>query len=262
MLSSQRWSVVRRLRSIQKGKAAAAVQHQRLSSTSVATERRHGSAQRHSDGDDQPSLKKGHDGDKTVMLFPGQESVSTANDVSALLENPNVRDMFDRASQILDFDLLRVCTEGPEERLAQNRFSQPAAVVSGLAAVEKLYASDPRAVETCCAAAGFSAGEIAALVFSGALTFDDGVHLAKVRSEAMQFASESEQSPPSALLAVFYGKNARLGLACEAAKKWIRRRENVEWPVCEVAQHLYQGAKVIGGHTQVRWQRSTSFPGV
>ena len=35
---------------------------------------------------------------------------------AGLLDVPNVRDMFDRASQILDYDLLRLCLEGPEDR--------------------------------------------------------------------------------------------------------------------------------------------------
>ena len=53
--------------------------------------------------------------------------------------------------------------------------SQPALFVAGLAAVEKLRNEDAAAVEQCSAAAGLSLGEYCALVFAGALSFEDGL---------------------------------------------------------------------------------------
>jgi hypothetical protein len=53
--------------------------------------------------------------------------------------------------------------------------SQPALYVAGLAAVEKLRNEDAAAVEQCSAAAGLSLGEYCALVFAGALSFEDGL---------------------------------------------------------------------------------------
>ena len=53
--------------------------------------------------------------------------------------------------------------------------SQPALYVAGLAAVEKLRVEDAAAVEQCSAVAGLSLGEYCALVFAGALTFEDGL---------------------------------------------------------------------------------------
>ncbi len=47
-------------------------------------------------------------------------------------------------------------------------------VVTSLAAVERLYRERPESVERCVAAAGFSVGEITALIFAGAISFDDG----------------------------------------------------------------------------------------
>ena len=51
----------------------------------------------------------------SVLLFPGQGSQFVGM-AAELVDVPNVRDMFDRASQILDYDLLRLCLEGPEDR--------------------------------------------------------------------------------------------------------------------------------------------------
>ena len=53
--------------------------------------------------------------------------------------------------------------------------SQPALYVAGLAAVEKLRGEEAAAVEQCSAVAGLSLGEYCALVFAGALSFEDGL---------------------------------------------------------------------------------------
>jgi malonyl CoA-acyl carrier protein transacylase len=58
------------------------------------------------------------------------------------------------------------------------------------AAVEVLWEIDEDAVKNCVATAGFSVGEITSLIFSGALTFEDGVKLVNIRQIAMQQASD------------------------------------------------------------------------
>ena len=57
---------------------------------------------------------------------------------------------------------------------------QPALFVGGLAAVEKLRQDDPEAVAGCSAAAGLSLGEYTALVFAGALSFEDGLKVPSI----------------------------------------------------------------------------------
>jgi [acyl-carrier-protein] S-malonyltransferase len=52
---------------------------------------------------------------------------------------------------------------------------QPALFVAGLAAVERLRAQSPATVDGCSACAGLSLGEYTALVFAGALSFEDGL---------------------------------------------------------------------------------------
>ena len=72
-----------------------------------------------------------------------------------------------------------MCLEGPKERLDDTAVSQPALYVAGLAAVEKLRAEDSAAVDQCSAAAGLSLGEYCALVFAGALSFEDGLKVCR-----------------------------------------------------------------------------------
>lgn len=55
-----------------------------------------------------------------------------------LLIYPNVKEMFDCASEILRYDLLDLCLNGPEDMLNMTVHSQVAVMVASLAAVEKL----------------------------------------------------------------------------------------------------------------------------
>jgi len=93
---------------------------------------------------------------------------------------------------VLGYDLLDICLNQPE-KLSTTAFSQPAILVATLATVERercaemAQASFPPStsvnIGAVTHAAGFSLGEYTALVFSGALTFEDGVRLIKSRAE-------------------------------------------------------------------------------
>lgn len=91
-----------------------------------------------------------------------------------LLNYPMVKEMYELASSILGYNLLSLCLDGPKKTLDQTLFCQPAILVASLASLQKLKALNPEAVENCVATAGFSVGELAALVFSKALTFENG----------------------------------------------------------------------------------------
>jgi len=75
--------------------------------------------------------------DTTALLFPGQGSQHVGM-VDDLLHYPNVRDMFNIASDILRFDLLNYCQNGPQDELDKTVHCQPAVMLTSLAGVEKL----------------------------------------------------------------------------------------------------------------------------
>lgn len=131
---------------------------------------------------------------KVAFLFPGQgaQVVGMAKDVVEKV--PAAKDLFGRASDVLGFDLLKVCVEGPAERLNATDVSQPALFVAGLAAVELLKTEKPEVVASCAGAAGLSLGEYTALVFADAISFEDGLRVVKVRGESMQAAAEATSS--------------------------------------------------------------------
>jgi [acyl-carrier-protein] S-malonyltransferase len=127
---------------------------------------------------------------------------------------PAARDLFDRASSILGYDLLRVCIEGPAERLNATDVSQPALYVAGLAALERLQRENADAALQCSAAAGLSLGEYTALAFAGAMTFEDGLRVVRVRGESMQAAAEAT---PSAMVSVLGLEPAKVEELCSKA---------------------------------------------
>lgn len=118
------------------------------------------------------------------------------------------------------YDLLDLCLNGPLEQLDRTEFCQAAVVVTSLAAAERLRHQNEEALSACIGAVGLSVGEISALIFAGAISFEDGIRLVKVRAEGMQRASEEQAS---SMATVFTTPTSRLDLAFETAKvrPWI-----------------------------------------
>lgn len=174
---------------------------------------------------------------KIAFLFPGQGAQSVGMARAACEESPEARELFRRASEILGYDLPAVCAEGPEERLNSTAVSQPAIFVSSLAAVEKLRREDPESVRSCAGAAGLSLGEYTALVFAGAMSFEDGLRTVQIRGEAMQRAAEAA---PSSMASV-------LGLAPEALERVVGEASRLGY--VRIANYLCPGNLVVSGET-------------
>lgn len=166
--------------------------------------------------------------DTCVVLFPGQGTIKVGA-VQKYLRFPQVKELFEITNEILDYDILKLCLKGPQEKLNETRFNQPATVLTSLAALEQLREERPRVFETCVATAGYSIGELTALIFSGVFTFEDGIRLVSVRGNAMQYASERS---PQGMLSVYCTPDAKVSEACKDAQKWALDN-GVEEPVCQ-----------------------------
>lgn len=110
------------------------------------------------------------------MVFPGQGTQFVGMGKN-LLVFPQVVDMFHAASEVLKYDLLKLCLEGPKTKLDQTVYTQPAIYVCSMGAVEKLKEEQPSAIENCMATAGYSIGELAALTFGGCFSFEQGNYI-------------------------------------------------------------------------------------
>jgi [acyl-carrier-protein] S-malonyltransferase len=124
------------------------------------------------------------------------------------------RALFDRAEEILGYDLAKVCFEGPEAELDTTVVSQPAIFVTSLAALETLRADSPDVLLSCEMTAGLSLGEYTALVFAGALSFEDGLRVVQRRGEAMQAAADAT---PSGMVSTLLLEREQVEAICKEA---------------------------------------------
>lgn len=113
---------------------------------------------------------------------------------------PETESMFSAASRLLGRDLYALVREGPEDVLDSTAVSQPAIFVVSLAAIQAVSRSGGDAALTAMGTAGLSLGEYSALVFSGALTFEDALEVVVRRGEYMQEACDRTPSGMSSIL--------------------------------------------------------------
>ncbi|XP_012259051.2 probable malonyl-CoA-acyl carrier protein transacylase, mitochondrial [Athalia rosae] len=178
----------------------------------------------------------------SIILFPGQGTLKVG-DVKEYLRFPDAKNLFEIANEVLEYDLLKICLEGPAELLNRTEYNQLATVVTTLAALEKLKEERPRAMETCIAIAGYSVGEITALIFSGAISFEAGIRLVRIRAAAMQDAATIT---PQGMMSVNYTPAANISDICTKAKNWALDT-GVESPECRVSIYLHPDMKIIAG---------------
>ncbi|KAK2892708.1 hypothetical protein Q8A67_012696 [Cirrhinus molitorella] len=195
--------------------------------------------------DEKPRRTRRAPGKASVLLFPGQGSQFVGMG-KGLLKYGNVKDMFAVAEKVLGYDLLSLCLNGPEKDLMKTVHCQPAVFVCSLAAVERLNHENPAAIESCVTAAGFSVGEFAALVFSGAMNFAEALFAVKVRAEAMQKASDLVSS---GMLSVIGRPQANYKHACVQAREHCLSLD-IQEPVCAIANYLFPDGRVIAGHKE------------
>jgi [acyl-carrier-protein] S-malonyltransferase len=108
-----------------------------------------------------------------ALLFPGQGSQYVGM-LKELKDMPKVKTMLEKAKDILGYDVLDLCLVGPEEKLQETQYCQPAMFIGGLAGVEKLREEKPSCADNPAFVAGLSLGEYTALCVAGVLTFEDG----------------------------------------------------------------------------------------
>lgn len=162
-----------------------------------------------------------------ALLFPGQGS-QYVKMLSEAKEIPAVKDMLAKAKGVLGYDILEVMTNGPESKLSETRYCQPAMYIGGLAGVEKLRQTKPECIDRVKAVAGLSLGEYTALTLAGVWTFEEGLRLVKLRGEAMQEAATATEQ---AMLSVAGLEQDVLDDLCKKATQ--------PGEVCQIANFLF-----------------------
>ncbi|MFK7783807.1 MAG: ACP S-malonyltransferase [Crocinitomicaceae bacterium] len=130
-----------------------------------------------------------------AYVFPGQGAQFSGMGKD-LYDNSDVaREMFEKANEVLGFEITKIMFEGTDEELKQTKVTQPAIFLhSTILAATLGDAFQPDMV------AGHSLGELSALVANKTLNFEDGLKLVSKRALAMQAACEAEPSTMAAIL--------------------------------------------------------------
>ena len=129
------------------------------------------------------------------VVFPGQGSQTIGMALGLGAASPQAAALLRRANQIVGYDLVALMANGPEERLRETRYSQPAIFVANVA----LYTAVGPELRPVISA-GHSFGELCSLTVADALTFDRALSLVAERGEAMQVAAEVVAGSMSAIL--------------------------------------------------------------
>ncbi|XP_010521989.1 PREDICTED: uncharacterized protein LOC104800771 [Tarenaya hassleriana] len=176
----------------------------------------------------------------SAFLFPGQgaQAVGMGKEAQSV---PAAAGLYKKANDILGYDLLDICLNGPKEKLDSTVISQPAIYVTSLAAVELIRAreSGQQIIDSVDVTCGLSLGEYTALAFAGAFSFEDGLKLVKLRGEAMQAAADAAKSGMVSIIGLDSEKVQQL---CDAANMEVDEGNRVQ-----IANYLCPGNYAVSG---------------
>lgn len=129
-----------------------------------------------------------------AYVFPGQGAQFPGMGKDLYENSPLAKELFNKANEILGFNITDIMFEGSVDDLKQTKVTQPAIFLHSVILAKTLSNFQPEMV------AGHSLGEFSALVANGALTFEDGLKLVSQRATAMQKACELEPSTMAAIV--------------------------------------------------------------
>ncbi|MCF8369880.1 MAG: ACP S-malonyltransferase [Bacteroidales bacterium] len=163
-----------------------------------------------------------------AYIFPGQGAQFVGMGMDLYENHAIAKELFEKANNILGFNITELMFSGSEEDLRQTKVTQPAIFLHSTILAQTLgMAFKPDMI------AGHSLGEFSALVANKALSFEDGLKLVFARAMAMQKACEAEPSTMAAIL----------GLEDEVVEKVLSEIKEIVVP----ANYNSPGQLVISG---------------
>jgi [acyl-carrier-protein] S-malonyltransferase len=169
------------------------------------------------------------------LVFPGQGSQFVGMGGDLCERHETFRNVFARAREILDMDVLSLCLNGPREALDQTVNTQLAVLTFEIAAfdaLKELHALDPAVI------AGHSLGEYGAIYASGALGLEEILTLVRSR------AKRHEEAVPQG----FGAMAAVVGLTLDQMKNLVEESSRVDEPV-DLANINAPNQAVVSGHS-------------
>lgn len=129
-----------------------------------------------------------------AYVFPGQGAQFVGMGKDLYETSEIAKELFDKANEILGFNITEIMFNGTDEELKQTKVTQPAVFLHSVILAKTLPNFKPEMV------AGHSLGEFSALVANGTLSFEDALQLVSKRAMAMQKACEITPSTMAAVL--------------------------------------------------------------
>ncbi len=201
---------------------------------------------------------------KTAFLFPGQGAQIAGMGAEISQSFPVAAEIFDKANDIVGFNLSRICFEGPTEQLNSTTISQPAIFVTSAAILEVLRTKPATSSLSADVTAGLSLGEYTALYAAGLISFEDALVLVQKRGQAMQAAADATEGSMVSIIGLDEEKVHRL--CTEAAEGELLAPVNFNCPgqivvsgsisACERAEML---AEKYGAIKAVRLEVAGAF---
>ncbi len=172
-----------------------------------------------------------------AYVFPGQGSQFSGMGKDLYENNAQARAMFDKANEILGFEITKVMFEGTDEELKQTDVTQPAIFLHSVILASTIEDFKPDMV------AGHSLGEFSALVAAGALSFEDALRLVAKRADAMQRACVIS---PSTMAAVLGLDDAKIEEICASVEGEVVVAANFNCPGQVVISGTHEGVRLAG----------------
>ena len=129
-----------------------------------------------------------------AYVFPGQGSQFPGMGKDLYENSAAARAVFDKAGEVLGFDIVKIMFEGSDEQLRETSVTQPSIFIHSVAAARAIEDFTPDMV------AGHSLGEFSALVASGALGYEDALRLVAARANAMNEACKQNPGKMAAII--------------------------------------------------------------